>query len=94
MMNEPKDTIDAAIPLTLHALKELKSQGFQYVMVDAFSHGKCMDYMEPSYFVLSPVKQLSEDGEQKGIYESIDSQILREWAIFPDEGVKVFIAKR
>jgi hypothetical protein len=93
MKSEEKDNGDAAVPLTLHTLKELKSQGFQYVQVNGFSHGKCLDYMEPSYFLLSPLKQLSEGREQKGIYEPIDSQILKEWASFPDEGIKVFVAK-
>jgi len=63
------------------------------VLVNAFSHGRCPDYIEPSYFMLSPLMHLSEDREQKGIYESIDSQILVDWANTPNEGIKVFITK-
>lgn len=94
MRNEYKDNVDAVVPLTLQTLKELKSRGFQYVLVDAFLHGKCPDHIQPAYFVLSPLKELPKDKEKKGIYESLDSHILLEWASSPAEGIKVYIAKR
>jgi hypothetical protein len=92
MNREYKESFDSAVPLTLHTLEELKSRGFQYVRVNAFTHERRPDYMEPRYVVLSPLTQLSENREQAGIYEPIDSPILIEWANSPNVGFKVFVA--
>ena len=79
--------------LTPAILEELKKKGFKYVIVNAFTHDKRADYMEPHYFVLEPVKELSDDVNKKGIYEPIESPLLMEWAKFPHEGPTIFIIK-
>jgi hypothetical protein len=76
---------------TLAILEELKSKGFKYVIVNAFTHDKRADYMEPHYFVLEPVMQLSDDVNKKGIYEPIESPLLVEWAKYPQEGARILV---
>jgi hypothetical protein len=92
MKNEEK--LAPAAPLTLAVLEELQSRGFKYVIVNAFAHDNRPDYMEPHYFVLQPVKQLPEDVNQKGIYEPIESPLLREWAESAHEGTRIFVKMR
>jgi hypothetical protein len=91
MKNEAKENFGPAIVFTLQALDILKARGFRYVRVNAFTRDKRLDYMEPHYFVLVPVKDLQDDPDKKGIYEPIDSQVLTDWAHFPNEGIKVLV---
>jgi hypothetical protein len=77
--------------LTPATLEELKKKGFKFVIVNAFAHDKRPDYMEPHYFVLEPVMQLSDDVNKKGIYEPIESPLLLEWAKHPHEGTRIII---
>jgi hypothetical protein len=93
MKNETKENFGPTVAFTLQALEELKSRGFRYVRVNAFTQDKRMDYMEPRYFVLAPIKDLPDDMSKKGIYEPINSQLLTDWANSPDEGIKVFVIK-
>lgn len=92
MKNELKGYFGKVVPLTCEALKKLKDAGFRYVQVNAFTLDKRLDYMEPHYFVLMPLKNLPEDNNKKGIYEPIGSPLLVTWANCPDEGIQVFIA--
>jgi len=91
MKNENKENFGPKAVLTLQNLQELKKRGFQYVRVNAFTQDKRLDYMEPHYIVLVPMKELSDDMDKKGIYEAIDSSMLKNWANSPDEGIKVFV---
>jgi len=79
------------IELTPEVLDDLKKKGFKFVIVTAFAHDNRPDYMEPHYFVLEPVMQLSDDVNKKGIYEPIGSPLLMEWAKYPHEGTRIFI---
>lgn len=92
MKTEDKENFIPAAPFTLKALEKLKEQGFHFVRVNAFTQDKHMDYMEPRYFMLIPLKTLPDEINQKGIYEPIESDLLKNWAKFPDEGIKVFVA--
>jgi hypothetical protein len=91
MKNETKENFGPAVELTLQTLEDLKNKGFRYVRVNAFTQDKRMDYMEPHYFVLVPIKDLQDDPGKKGIYEPINSQLLTDWAHFPNEGIKVLV---
>jgi len=91
MKNEIKENFGPTVVFTLQALEELKNRGFRYVRVNAFTQDKRLDYMEPRYFVLAPIKDLPDDMNKKGIYEPINSQLLIDWANSPDEGIKVFV---
>lgn len=92
MKNETRDDLASTARLTPATLQELKDNGFRYVQVKGFTLDKRLDYMEPHYFVLVPMKELPADPGKKGIYEPIDSKMLTDWANSPNEGAKVFIA--
>lgn len=77
--------------LTRERLQQLKDNGFRFVLIKGYTTDRRVDYTELNYFTLVPVKSLPEDPNQKEIYEPIDSEILMEWASFPDNGAKVFI---
>jgi hypothetical protein len=47
MKNETKENFATTVLFTLQALDELKDKGFRYVRVNAFTHDKRLDYMEP-----------------------------------------------
>lgn len=91
MKNDLKEP-ESKKKLTLASLQSLKKKGFRYVQVQGFSPDKHLDYMEPRYFVLVPMKNLPTETDQKGIYEPIESEILTEWANTEDEGFDVFLA--
>lgn len=81
----------SGIRLTKHSFQQLKDSGFRFVLIKGYTTNRRVDYNEVSYFALVPVKDLPEDPTKKEIYESIDSDILMQWASFPDDGAKVFI---
>ena len=91
MKNDSRES-ESKKKLTLASLQSLKKKGFRYVQVQGFSPDKHLDYMEPRYFVLVPMKNLPTETDQKGIYEPIESEILTEWANAEEEGFDVFLA--
>ena len=92
MKNDDRAAGDSRKKLTPSSLQSLRKKGFKYVQVQGFSPDKHLDYMEPRYFVLVPLKNLPTEADQKGIYEPIESNILTEWANAEDEGFDVFLA--
>ncbi|HTI90205.1 MAG TPA: hypothetical protein VL727_06420 [Puia sp.] len=86
-MNNP----GSDIRLTQQSLQSLKDSGFRFVLIKGYTTDRRQDYIELNYFTLVPVKDLPDDPNKKEIYEPIDSTILREWALSPDEGLKVII---
>lgn len=94
MKAELRENYGPTYKLTLDSLQKLKDDGFQFVQVKGFTAGRRLDYMEPSFFVLLPIKELPDDVNKKGIYEPIHSSILSEWAKSPDDGIKVLVAKQ
>jgi hypothetical protein len=80
-----------AIKLTKQSLQQLKDSGFRFVLIKGYTTDRRIDYIEVNYFTLVPVKDLPEDPNKKEIYDSIDSEILMQWASFPDDGAKVII---
>ena len=92
MEKEPKQDLEPNPRLTAQNLQKLKDNGFQYVLVEGFTRDKRLEYVDPSFLLLTPVKDLPEDIKEKGIFESINSTILKDWAEFPDEGIEVLIA--
>ena len=85
------ETSRSATRLTKQSLQQLKDSGFQFVLIKGYTTDRRVDYIEVNYFTLVPVKDLPEDPNKKEIYEPIDSEILMEWASFPDDGAKVII---
>jgi hypothetical protein len=84
-------TPSAASRLTNQSLAVLKELGFQYVLVEGYTPDRRNDYVELNHFTLVPVKELPEEPGQSGIFAPIDSDIIREWASQPDNGIKAFI---
>lgn len=68
------------IPLTLKALESLEEKGFQYVQVKAFTSDRHFDYVDPSMFIMFPLRELPTDPLKKDIYEPINSELLKAWA--------------
>lgn len=91
MKNEDKDYFGASKPLTADALEKLKQKGFRFMQVKGFSSDKRLDYMEPRYFILVPLKELPKDRGHQGIYEPIDSDLLQEWATIPGGNKDVLV---
>ena len=91
MTNEERQNLGTVIPLTPTTLQKLKNKGFRYMQVNGFSSDKRLDYMEPRYFLLVPLKDLPADPDKKGIYEPIDSQMLLDWAQIPQKDSDIFI---
>jgi len=85
------DNSGSDIRLTQQSLQHLKDSGFRFVLIKGYTTDRRIDYIEVNYFTLVPVKDLPEDPNKKEIYESIDSDILMQWASFPDDGAKVII---
>jgi hypothetical protein len=81
----------SAITLTKQSLQKLKDSGFRFVLIKGYTTGRRVDYIEVNYFTLVPVKDLPEDPNKKEIFEPLDSDILMQWASFPDDGAKVII---
>ena len=73
------------IPLTLKALAALEEKGFQYVQVKAFTSDRHFDYVEPSMFIMFPLRELPTDPLKKDIYEPINSELLKAWVSEDDE---------
>ena len=89
--NNGMESSRSAITLTKQSLQQLKDSGFRFVLIKGYTTDRRIDYIEVNYFTLVPVKDLPEDPNKKEIYESIDSDILMQWASFPDYGAKVII---
>ncbi len=81
----------SAIRLTKQSLQQLKDSGFRFVLIKGYTLDRRIAYIEVNYFTLVPVIELPEDPAKKEIYEPIDSDILMQWASFPDDGAKVII---
>lgn len=92
MKNDNREPGESKQKLTPASLQSLRKKGFRYVQVQGFSPDKHLDYMEPRYFVLVPLKNLPSENDKKGIYEPIESNILTEWANTADDGFEVLIA--
>ena len=80
--------------LTLKILEVLKEHGYQYVLVTSYTIARATDYMEMNDFLLTPVRELPVKRGEMEIFEPIDSDILRDWADYPDSGVKAFVEVR
>jgi hypothetical protein len=91
MTNEERQNLGAVTPFTLPALQKLKNRGFRFMQVNGFSSDKRLDYMEPRYFILVPLKDLPTENDRKGIYEPIDSQLMLDWANIPPASSDIFI---
>ena len=60
MTKEINEDIGKTAPFTIAVLETLKNKGFRYVQVKGFTSDKKLDYMEPRYLVLIPMKTLPD----------------------------------
>lgn len=94
MKNESRGDLGPTSPFTAAALKTLINKGFRYVQVKGFTSDKRLDYVEPRYLVLIPIKNLPDDPGKIEIYEPINSQLLQDWADRPHDGIEVLVSFR
>lgn len=79
------------VKLTPQSLNDLKKRGFRYVVVEGFTNDGRADYIEMTYFLLTPVKDLQDRSGEQGVYTSIDSEMLQKWAVADDGATAVYI---
>ena len=92
LKNDTEENFTSTVRLTLQLLQTLRREGFKYVQVKGFTTDRRLDYMEPRFLVLLPIKVLPEDPAEKEIYEPIESKILEDWAKSPEERMEIFIS--
>ncbi len=92
MTNETSEDFGKTAPFTRAVMESLMNKGFRYVQVKGVTSDKKLDYMEPRYLVLIPMKALPDTPGSIEIYEAINSKLLQEWANHPHEGMQVMIA--
>lgn len=85
--------INTPIKLTVQTLEDLKRKGFQYVLIKGYTLDRRLDYIQMNHFTLVPVRELPVNPTEKEIFEPIDSEILKEWASSPDNGLTAYIEK-
>ncbi len=78
--------------LTLQALLGLENSGYKYVQVKGLTIDQYYDYVEPHCIMLIPMKELPTAQINKDIYEPVDSDLLREWAIDTDDTLQILIS--
>ncbi|MBS1604869.1 MAG: hypothetical protein JST42_19550 [Bacteroidetes bacterium] len=74
-------------------LNSLKKKGFKFVQIKGITVDYHYDYTEPSRLLLVPIRELPIRADEKDIYESLESDLLLEWAKHPDEGATVVVAR-
>ena len=79
-------------PFSVPKLNSLKKRGFKFVQIRGITVDYHYDYTEPSRLVLVPIRELPIRADEKDIYESLESELLLEWARHPDEGATVVVA--
>ena len=79
------------VPFNSMELEKMIERGFTHVQVSAYTRDKSLDYVDPHYIILTPLKLAK--GSQAGldIYESVHSELLSNWAS-AEEGIKVWVA--
>ena len=80
------------VPMTISVLQALEKKGFQYVQVKGFTSDKHFDYVEPKIFIMVPMKELPTDQVLKDIYEPINSELLKKWALEKDDMTQFRVA--
>jgi hypothetical protein len=78
--------------LSAKALDKLQQKGFRFVQVMGLTMDKHFDYMEPSFMLLVPMRELPTNPLDRDIYEPTDSELLYQWAAEKDGHLQVFIA--
>jgi hypothetical protein len=80
--------------LSLKELSLLEDKGYRFVQVIGLTLDKHYDYVEPHFLMLIPIKELPIDQSEKGIYEPIGSDLLKQWANDINSSTDVFISKK
>lgn len=78
--------------LTLQALINLEHSGYKFVQVYGLTLDMHYDYVEPHWIILKPFKELPTAQIDKGIYEPLDSTLLREWATNTSDTIQILIS--
>ncbi len=94
MTNEIKNNFNNHRPLTIEALNNLQDKGYKYLQVQGFTLDHHLEYVEPHYIMLVPIRNLSTNRSKMDIYEEINSAVIREWATSQksNESFEIFLA--
>lgn len=94
MTKEIKNNFLNHKPLTFEALHTLQQKGYKYLQVQGYTLDHHLEYVEPHYLMLVPIKSLSTNRAKMDIYEDIDSDIIRKWVIGENktDGLEIFLA--
>ncbi len=94
MKNEVKNNFLNHRPLTCEALNKLQQKGYKYLQVQGYTMDHHLEYVDPHYLMLVPIKELSPSRSKMDVYEAIDSDIIREWVKTADtsDRVEIFLA--
>jgi hypothetical protein len=79
MTNENKNNYLDHKPLTSEALTSLQKKGYKYLQVQGFTMDHHLEYVDPHYLMLVPMKELPTDQAKKDIYEPINSELINSW---------------
>jgi hypothetical protein len=93
MKEETRDHFKSVEPFTQKVLDRMIREGVQYVQVRGYTREKHLDYVDPHYLILVPVKEPAIQGTGLDIYENINSDILSRWAS-EENGAKVWVASQ
>ncbi|PWT96772.1 MAG: hypothetical protein C5B52_15105 [Bacteroidetes bacterium] len=80
----------APVPFNGKELEKMIERGFTHVQVSAYTRDKSLDYVDPHYIILTPLKLAKGNQTGLDIYESIHSELLLNWAN-AEEGIKVWV---
>ena len=78
------------VKLTPELIRQLRKDGYKYVLVKDYAVTRKVDLVELSSFLLVPVKKLPTDPGQKEIFAPLNSKILAAWAAGED-GVVAYV---
>jgi hypothetical protein len=79
MTNENKNNYLDHKPLTSEALTLLQQKGYKYLRVQGFTMDHHLEYVDPHYLMLVPMKELPTDQAKMDIYEPINSELITSW---------------
>ena len=81
---------DNLSPLTTSLLATLKKKGYRFVHIRPVGGDGHTDYIQPMAIFVHPVQSLPTGKDQAEVYESIECQLLEDWAC-SSTGVQVLV---
>lgn len=93
MSSQGYKKLKSVCAFTPEYLQKLKDSGFKYVLIKTYTWDRRQDYLSPHYMILTPIRDFSNNPDNQGIYESVDSGILKEWSLSKEKDLVVLADK-